>query len=79
MSSWIKGYPRMVLPPDVGVGMGRRARNREELFKLRKGTKMVRCLAIRRNVRVYSSDLVRSCASWAAKGGGVNALVQSRE
>jgi hypothetical protein len=78
MANWIKGYPRSIIP-SAGLGSGRGRAGREELLKPRKGAKMVRALAVRRNVRVYSSDLVRSCASWAAKGGGVNALVQSRE
>lgn len=76
MENWIKGYPRniMTLPPTPDT-----RKTREDLFKPRKGSKMIRCLAVRRNVRVYSSDIVRSCASWSAKSGGYNSLVQSRE
>ena len=47
-SIWIIGFFSLHSRGST-AGTGRRVRNREELFKPRKGTKMVRCLTVRRN------------------------------
>ena len=52
LASWVVNYPKML--PGIGGGA------------LRKGAKTRRVLATRRNVRFYSSDLVKYCASWAS-------------
>lgn len=40
----------------------------ERLDKARRGARIVRVTSVRRNVRLYSHDLVKTAASWAAKG-----------
>jgi Meiotically up-regulated protein Msb1/Mug8 domain len=55
LKDWIRGYPAMIPPI-------------EKLDKARRGARTVRVTSVRRNVRLYSHDLVRTAASWAAKG-----------
>ncbi|CAE6411917.1 unnamed protein product [Rhizoctonia solani] len=53
LKDWIRGYPKM-LPSD--------------LDRVRRGAKTTRVASVRRNVRLYSPDLVQSAASWAGEG-----------
>ncbi|EJD38165.1 hypothetical protein AURDEDRAFT_116601 [Auricularia subglabra TFB-10046 SS5] len=51
LADWVRGYPAM-LP------------STSQLDSARRGARTVRVLAVRRNVRMYTSDLVRNGASW---------------
>ncbi|KAJ1304068.1 hypothetical protein OPQ81_008475 [Rhizoctonia solani] len=53
LKDWIRGYPKM-LPSD--------------LDRVRRGAKTARVASVRRNVRLYSPDLVQSAATWAGEG-----------
>ena len=55
LKDWIRGYPAMIPSMD-------------KLDKARRGARTVRVTSVRRNVRLYSHDLVKTGASWAAKG-----------
>lgn len=63
--SWIQGYPAMLAPI-------------ERFESPRKGVKIRRVASVRRNVRMYSPDLVRTCAGWArgSEGGSVRASME---
>jgi Meiotically up-regulated protein Msb1/Mug8 domain len=54
LKDWIRGYPAMIPPM-------------EKLDKARRGARTVRITSVRRNVRLYSHDLVKTAPSWAAK------------
>jgi hypothetical protein len=56
LKDWIRGYPNMV--PDMG-----------RIEKPRRGAKLTRLSSIRRNVRLYSPDLVKNAASWSVPQG----------
>jgi hypothetical protein len=56
LQDWVRGYPSMI--PDIS-----------KLEKPRRGTKLVRLSSVRRNVRLYSPDLVRNSASWSVPKG----------
>ncbi|KAG9096851.1 hypothetical protein FRC06_008265 [Ceratobasidium sp. 370] len=56
LKDWIRGYPAM-LPRSV-----------EDLDRVRRGARTVRVASVRRNVRLYSPDLVQSAAAWAGEG-----------
>ncbi|KAF8646242.1 hypothetical protein AX16_007312 [Volvariella volvacea WC 439] len=81
LKDWIKGYPATL--PFLHEAQ------RDERPQARKGAKTVRVMSVRRNVRMYSPDLVKSASTWAAprnKQPGSqqqvlppNALVTSRE
>lgn len=63
LKAWIQGYPAM-LPGSA----------KHERPQPRRGARTVRVLSVRRNVRMYTPDLVKSAASWAYRprgGGGV--------
>ncbi|EIN04164.1 hypothetical protein PUNSTDRAFT_138889 [Punctularia strigosozonata HHB-11173 SS5] len=75
LKDWIRGYPATL--PGFGekgwegeVGGGAGAKGEEERPRARKGARTVRVVAVRRNVRMYSPDLVRSAAGWAQRAGG---------
>ena len=73
LKDWIRGYPSML--PSIPT-------QKQERSLPRKGAKTVRIATVRRNVRMYSPDLVKTAASWATrpKGPGeVNSLTNSRE
>ena len=59
LKHWIRGYPSM-LPFLKDSGKTHKP-------QARKGARTVRVLSVRRNVRMYSPDLVRSAASWGQK------------
>ena len=73
LKDWIRGYPSML--PSLPT-------QRQERPLPRKGAKTVRVATVRRNVRMYSPDLVKTAASWAnrPKGlGELNSLTNSKE
>ncbi|KAI0271985.1 hypothetical protein BGY98DRAFT_1108804 [Russula aff. rugulosa BPL654] len=77
LKDWIRGYPAMLPEPST------RSRKQERL-QPRRGARTVRVVSVRRNVRMYTPDLVKSAASWASRPpSGVthapNAFAQSRD
>ncbi|KAI0264839.1 hypothetical protein BC834DRAFT_924457 [Gloeopeniophorella convolvens] len=53
---------------------------KQERLQPRRGARTVRVVAVRRNVRMYSPDLVRSAAGWAAHVPGASgAFARSRD
>jgi len=77
LKDWIRGYPAMLPAPAT------RSRKYDRL-QPRRGARTVRIVSVRRNVRMYTSDLVKSAASWATRPpSGVthapNAFAQSRD
>jgi len=73
LKDWIRGYPSM-LPSSPS--------QKQERPLPRKGAKTVRIATVRRNVRMYSPDLVKTAASWASRPRGsseANSLTSSRE
>ncbi|KAG6919716.1 hypothetical protein DXG01_002662 [Tephrocybe rancida] len=77
LKEWIKGYPSM-LP-----FLQDPASNHHQKPQARRGVRTVRVMSVRRNVRMYSPDLVKSAASWAhrhdASGPSKNGLLVSKE
>ncbi|KAF9466768.1 hypothetical protein BDZ94DRAFT_1157316 [Collybia nuda] len=77
LKEWIKGYPSM-LPFLQEV-----AKNQKP--QARRGARTVRVMSVRRNVRMYSPDLVKSAATWAHRNRsmgpvtGENGLAVSKE
>ncbi|TDL17053.1 hypothetical protein BD410DRAFT_901675 [Rickenella mellea] len=59
LKSWIKGYPGMLAPL-------------ERFDRPRRGVRTTRVTSVRRNVRLYSTDLVRTCASWGREREGAH-------
>ncbi|KAG8686107.1 hypothetical protein FRC08_012743, partial [Ceratobasidium sp. 394] len=57
LKDWIRGYPAML--PRLGE---------TDLDRVRRGARTVRVASVRRNVRLYSPDLVQSAAGWAGEG-----------
>ncbi|KZT20496.1 hypothetical protein NEOLEDRAFT_1182461 [Neolentinus lepideus HHB14362 ss-1] len=77
LKDWIRGYPSML--PDI-----QNPRSRDEMPQPRRGARTMRVVSVRRNVRMYSPDLVKTGASWATRprglpGQGENGLVCSKE
>ncbi|OSD02337.1 hypothetical protein PYCCODRAFT_1425435 [Trametes coccinea BRFM310] len=74
LKAWIQGYPAML--PTIG---------KNERPQPRRGARTVRVLSVRRNVRMYSPDLVKTAASWAQRprgavsNAGERAFAGSRE
>lgn len=56
LKDWIRGYPSMLTPV-------------ERMEKPRKTARLVRLGSVRRNVRLYSPDLLRTAASWSTVKG----------
>ncbi|KAL0948044.1 hypothetical protein HGRIS_010669 [Hohenbuehelia grisea] len=78
LKEWIKGYPAMLYSVSR---LGARGN-----LQARRGARTVRVVSVRRNVRVYTKDLVRSGATWgyvppilANRQGSSNGLASSRE
>ncbi|KAH8104887.1 hypothetical protein DFH11DRAFT_1733630 [Phellopilus nigrolimitatus] len=57
--SWVQGYPATLAPLD-------------SFERPRLGAKTRRVASVRRNVRMYTADLVRTCASWGRGPEGYN-------
>ncbi|EPQ53330.1 hypothetical protein GLOTRDRAFT_117311 [Gloeophyllum trabeum ATCC 11539] len=77
LKDWIRGYPSML--PSIQT-----ARSRDETPQPRRGARTMRVVSVRRNVRMYSPDLVKTGASWATRPRGIpaqgeNALATSKE
>ncbi|KAH9911357.1 uncharacterized protein BXZ73DRAFT_82833 [Epithele typhae] len=74
LKAWIQGYPSML--PLIG---------KNERPEPRRGARTVRVMSVRRNVRMYSPDLVKTTASWAYRpknatsSAGEMAFAGSRE
>jgi hypothetical protein len=77
LKDWIRGYPAMLPEPAT------RSRKHDRL-QPRRGARTMRVVSVRRNVRMYTSDLVKTAASWATRApSGVthapNVFAQSRD
>jgi hypothetical protein len=77
LKDWIRGYPAMLPEPAT------RSRKHDRL-QPRRGARTMRVVSVRRNVRMYTSDLVKTAASWASRPpSGVthapNVFFQSRD
>jgi hypothetical protein len=59
LKDWIRGYPAML--PFLNET------NKNHKPQARKGARTVRVLSVRRNVRMYSPDLVKTAASWGQR------------
>lgn len=74
LKEWIKGYPAML--PFLHEQKNVKPHPR-------KGAKTVTVTTVRRNVRMYSPDLVKTAAVWAARAkssnGVINGLASSKE
>ncbi|TFK38371.1 hypothetical protein BDQ12DRAFT_683547 [Crucibulum laeve] len=73
LKEWIKGYPSML--PFLHTPKNTKP-------EPRKGSRTVRVMSVRRNVRMYSPDLVKTASSWAVRRPGVNTnngLASSKE
>ncbi|KAH7910413.1 hypothetical protein BJ138DRAFT_1152931 [Hygrophoropsis aurantiaca] len=74
LKEWIRGYPAML--PFLHV------KNKQERPQARRGARTVRIVSVRRNVRMYSPDLVKTAAGWAQSsrlGSSENGLAGSKE
>ncbi|PFH49544.1 hypothetical protein AMATHDRAFT_76152 [Amanita thiersii Skay4041] len=60
LKDWIKGYPAM-LPFLTDP-------KKDTVPQSRKGARTLRLLNVRRNVRMYSLDLVKTAATWGSRG-----------
>ncbi|TFK71413.1 hypothetical protein BDN72DRAFT_765019 [Pluteus cervinus] len=74
LKEWIKGYPAML--PFLNE------RSRNDRPQPRRGARTVRMVSVRRNVRLYTTDLVKTAASWGNRnkaniGGPDNTLAKS--
>lgn len=56
LKDWVRGYPSMI--PELS-----------RIEKPRRGSKLKRLALVRRNVRLYSPDLVKNAASWSVPKG----------
>jgi len=64
LKDWIRGYPSML--PFLHV------KDKQGRPQARRGARTMRVVSIRRNVRIYSLDLVQTAASWAARPRGTS-------
>ncbi|KAG5645311.1 hypothetical protein DXG03_006500 [Asterophora parasitica] len=69
LKEWIKGYPAMLPFLQEPTSQANKP-------QARRGVRTTRVMSVRRNVRMYSPDLVSTAASWAK---GSNALAVSKE
>ncbi|KAI0314938.1 hypothetical protein OF83DRAFT_1134497 [Amylostereum chailletii] len=74
LKDWIRGYPAML--PTVHV-------KKEDRLQPRRGARTVRVVCVRRNVRMYTPDLVKTASSWATRDpqhpSAAGSLALSRE
>ncbi|KAG6836676.1 hypothetical protein H0H93_005094 [Arthromyces matolae] len=77
LKEWIKGYPAM-LP-----FLQDPASSSNQKPQARRGVRTLRVMSVRRNVRMYSPDLVKTAATWAyrpdSSGPTKNGLLVSKE
>ncbi|KAF9234382.1 hypothetical protein BU15DRAFT_52692 [Melanogaster broomeanus] len=59
LKDWIRGYPSML--PFLHV------KEKQDRPQARRGARTMRVVSVRRNVRMYSPDLVKTAASWASR------------
>jgi hypothetical protein len=59
LKEWIRGYPSTL--PFLSE------KHKNEKPQARKGARTIRVVSVRRNVRMYTPDLVKTAASWAQK------------
>lgn len=59
LKDWIRGYPAML--PFL------HEKNKNKRPQARRGVRTVQVVSVRRNVRMYSPDLVKTAASWAQR------------
>ncbi|KAJ3494973.1 hypothetical protein NLJ89_g10702 [Agrocybe chaxingu] len=72
LKEWIKGYPSMLPFLD----------HKNKKPQPRRGARTLRVVSVRRNVRMYSPDLVKTASTWAyrpAGSTGNNGLANSKE
>ncbi|KAG6856134.1 hypothetical protein H0H87_007194 [Tephrocybe sp. NHM501043] len=78
LKEWIKGYPSML--PFLQDPVSNQLHQKPQA---RRGVRTVRVMSVRRNVRMYSPDLVKTAATWAnrhdASGPSKNGLAVSKE
>ncbi|KZO90133.1 hypothetical protein CALVIDRAFT_523163 [Calocera viscosa TUFC12733] len=55
LKDWVRGYPSMLPPPGT------------PLDQPRPGAKTVRVISVRRNVRLYSPNLIQTASTWPAE------------
>ncbi|KAI0791288.1 hypothetical protein C8Q75DRAFT_805635 [Abortiporus biennis] len=67
LKAWIQGYPSM-LP----------VTKKNERPQPRRGARTVRLVSVRRNVRIYSADLVKTAASWGIRSPGQSSSAGNR-
>jgi len=60
LKDWIRGYPAMLPEPAT------RSRKHDRL-QPRHGARTVRVVSVRRDVRMYTSDLIKTAACWATR------------
>ncbi|KAF8452313.1 hypothetical protein L210DRAFT_3638868 [Boletus edulis BED1] len=58
LKDWIRGYPSML--PTLHV------KEKQDKPQARRGARTMRVVSVRRNVRMYSPDLVKTAAGWAS-------------
>lgn len=58
LKDWIRGYPSML--PFLHL------KEKQDKPQARRGARTMRVVSVRRNVRMYSPDLVKTAASWAS-------------
>ncbi|KIO02487.1 hypothetical protein M404DRAFT_956908 [Pisolithus tinctorius Marx 270] len=59
LKDWIRGYPSML--PFL------HAKDKQGRPQVRRGARTIRVVSVRRNVRMYSPDLVKTAASWGSR------------
>ncbi|KAE9401015.1 hypothetical protein BT96DRAFT_621482 [Gymnopus androsaceus JB14] len=76
LKDWIKGYPAMLDTTSRFSSV-----TSEQRYRPRKGARTVRVTSVRRNVKAYERDLVKTAASWGeshrASGGSGTATPMS--
>jgi hypothetical protein len=66
LKEWIKGYPSM-LDKSSNYRRFSAGSSPERRHRPRKGARTVRVVSVRRNVRTYERDLVKTAASWGER------------
>jgi hypothetical protein len=81
LKDWIRGYPASLPALNVSDGKQTRSGGQRAPPSARKGARTLRVLAVRRNARAYSADLVRTGAGWARIRASepTNALAGARD
>ena len=77
LKDWIRGYPAMLLEPATQSW-------KHDRLQPHRGARTVRVVSVRRNVRMYTPDLVKTAVSWATRSPSrvthvPNVFAQSRD